>query len=125
MTLEHPHVIQLFQVTGTLKNIYIMMEHAGGLQLFHHITRGSMQKEEAQRHFRQIVCAMGCCHENSIVHGDLKVENIMVNTRGHIKLVDFGFSTKFTAGWTLYKFWGTLPSLTPEIVLWQSFRILC
>ncbi|MBZ3870879.1 Sperm motility kinase [Sciurus carolinensis] len=51
MTLEHPSVTQLFQVIGTKKHIYMVMEHAGGGELLEHIARG-MQEEEARRVFR-------------------------------------------------------------------------
>ncbi|KAG3292906.1 hypothetical protein H1C71_014351 [Ictidomys tridecemlineatus] len=45
MTMNHPNVIQLFQVIETLENVYIVMEHASGGQLSHHVLAGGMKEE--------------------------------------------------------------------------------
>ncbi|MBZ3879402.1 Sperm motility kinase 2B [Sciurus carolinensis] len=121
MTLEHPNVVQLFQVIGTEKHIYMVMEHAGGGDLQEHIARG-MQEEEARRVFRQIVCAVGYYHDRGIVHRDLKPENIVLDTRGDIKLIDFGAASRFRAGQKLRRFWGTLPYLAPETVVGEEYE---
>ncbi|MBZ3889912.1 Sperm motility kinase 2B [Sciurus carolinensis] len=122
MTMNHPNVIQLFQVIETLKNIYIVMEHAGGGQLFHHVPAGGMQEEEARRLFKQLACAIGYCHEKGIMHQDLKPENIMVDAKGNIKLIDFGLSTKFMAERKLNRFWDTLAYLAPKIILQKEYK---
>ncbi|RWS18449.1 sperm motility kinase 2B-like protein [Leptotrombidium deliense] len=81
-----------------------------------------MQEEQARRVFRQIVCAVGYCHDQGVVHRDLKPQNILVDARGHVKLIDFGFSSRFTAGQKLTNFWGTPAYLAPEVVLWQAYE---
>uniref|UniRef100_A0A8C9NZC2 non-specific serine/threonine protein kinase n=1 Tax=Spermophilus dauricus TaxID=99837 RepID=A0A8C9NZC2_SPEDA len=119
-SLEHPNVIQLFQVIRTRENLYMVMEHAGGGQLLERIPPGGMPQEEACRLFRQIVCALGHCHDKGIVHRDLKPANIMLDARGHVKLIDFGLSARFTAGHKLNDLWGSLAYIAPETVLKQE-----
>ncbi|XP_076711059.2 sperm motility kinase X-like [Callospermophilus lateralis] len=110
-SLDHPNIIQLFQIIETQRNIYIIMEYADGGQLFDHIPPGGMQEEKACRFFKQVVGALDYCHDKGIVHQDLKPENVMADARGNIKLIDFGLSTWFTSGQNLSHFWGTLSHL--------------
>ncbi|XP_047410313.1 sperm motility kinase 2B-like [Sciurus carolinensis] len=121
MSLEHPSVAQLFQVIGTEKHIYMVMEHAGGGELLMRVARG-MQEEEARRVFRQIVCAVGYCHDRGIVHRDLKPENILLDARGRIKLIDFGTATRFRAGQKVRRLWGTVPYLAPETIVQEEYE---
>ncbi|MBZ3873276.1 Sperm motility kinase 2A [Sciurus carolinensis] len=121
MSLEHPGVAQLFQVIGTDKHIYMVMEHAGGGDLLMRVACG-MQEEEVRRIFRQIVCAVGYCHDRGIVHRDLKPENIVLDARGRIKLIDFGAATRFRAGQKVRKFWGTVPYLAPETIVQEEYE---
>ncbi|MBZ3879790.1 Sperm motility kinase Z [Sciurus carolinensis] len=72
--------------------------------------------------FRGIASAVGYCHEKGIVHQDLKPENIMVDTRGNIKLIDFVLSARFMTGQTLNTFWGILSYLIHEIILWKEYE---
>ncbi|MBZ3874890.1 Sperm motility kinase 2B [Sciurus carolinensis] len=121
-TLEHPNVIQLFQVIETHRNIYIVMENAAGGELYDHVPKCGLQEEEARRLFRQIAGAVSYCHDKGVVHRDLKPENIVMDGRGNPKLIDFGFSARFTSGQKLNEFWGTLSHFAPELVLRQAYE---
>ncbi|XP_077872044.1 sperm motility kinase 2B-like [Ictidomys tridecemlineatus] len=115
-TLNHPNVIQLFEVIETHKQIYIVMEYGVGGSLFDLIPPRGMQEEEARRLFRQIASAVCYCHKMHILHRDLKPKNIVLDARGNIRIVDFGLSTMFKPGQKLTEFWGTLDYLAPECV---------
>ncbi|KAM5168998.1 sperm motility kinase 2B-like [Callospermophilus lateralis] len=121
-SLEHPNVIQLFQVIETHGNIYLVMEHADGGELLDQVPLGGMQEEEARRLFREVVYAVAYCHDKGMVHRDLKPKNIMLDANGHIKLIDFGFSTWVTPGQKLKDFWGTLSYIAPEIIQRQAYE---
>ncbi|MBZ3890591.1 Sperm motility kinase 2B [Sciurus carolinensis] len=115
MTLNHPNVIQLLQVIDTDQHVYLVMERGGRGSLFDFIPDGGMQEEEeARRLFRQITCAVCYCHKMCIVHGDLKPENIVLDARGDIRLIDFGLSTVVKPGQQQNESWGSLQGPTGD-----------
>ncbi|MBZ3883215.1 Sperm motility kinase 2B [Sciurus carolinensis] len=123
MSLEHPNMIQLFQVIETTRNMYLVMEYAEGGQLRLRIPReGGLPEEKVRRAFREMVQVVHYCHQKGVAHLDLKPENFVVDARGHIKLIDFGLSTSITPGQQLTGFRGTLLYLAPEIIQRKGFE---
>lgn len=62
--LHHPHIIQVFDVIETRDDIYIVMEHANGGELFDYIVANKRVKEkEARSFFRQVLSAVDYCHQ--------------------------------------------------------------
>uniref|UniRef100_A0A8D2CTA8 non-specific serine/threonine protein kinase n=1 Tax=Sciurus vulgaris TaxID=55149 RepID=A0A8D2CTA8_SCIVU len=120
--MEHPHVVQLFEVIETFGAVYIVMEYAGGGPLGHHIPEAvGLQEEEARRMFRQIVSAVCHCHTKGIVHRDLKLGNVLVGAGGNVKLCDFNLSHRFTAGQKFHRLCGTPSYWAPELYQCQEY----
>jgi len=57
-----------------------------------------LSEREARHIFKQIVTAVHYCHVNHIVHRDIKVENILLDSNWRVKLADFGFSSTYKQG---------------------------
>ncbi|KAM9317894.1 LOW QUALITY PROTEIN: MAP/microtubule affinity-regulating kinase 4 [Pholidichthys leucotaenia] len=115
-TLNHPNIIQLFEVIETEKTLYLIMEYASGGEVFDYlVAHGRMKEKEARAKFRQIVSAVHYCHKKNIVHRDLKAENLLLDADSNIKIADFGFSNEFTAGSKLDTFCGSPPYAAPEL----------
>ncbi|XP_047390880.1 sperm motility kinase 3A-like [Sciurus carolinensis] len=120
--MEHPHVVQLFEVIETFGAVYIVMEYAGGGPLSQHIPEAvGLQEEEARRMFRQIVSAVCHCHTKGIVHRDLKLGNVLVGAGGNVKLCDFNLSHRFTAGQKFHRLCGTPSYWAPELYQCQEY----
>ncbi|XP_034024557.1 MAP/microtubule affinity-regulating kinase 4 isoform X3 [Thalassophryne amazonica] len=115
-TLNHPNIVQLFEVIETEKTLYLIMEYASGGEVFDYlVAHGRMKEKEARAKFRQIVSAVLYCHQKYIVHRDLKAENLLLDADSNIKIADFGFSNEFTAGSKLDTFCGSPPYAAPEL----------
>nr|AAI70235.1 Ser/Thr protein kinase PAR-1B alpha [Xenopus laevis] len=114
--LNHPNIVNLFEVIETEKTLYLVMEYASGGEVFDYlVAHGRMKEKEARAKFRQIVSAVQYCHQKLIVHRDLKAENLLLDSDMNIKIADFGFSNEFTFGNKLDTFCGSPPYAAPEL----------
>eukprot|EP00003_Mantamonas_plastica_P005792 TRINITY_DN1472_c0_g1_i6.p1 TRINITY_DN1472_c0_g1~~TRINITY_DN1472_c0_g1_i6.p1 ORF type:complete len:660 (-),score=250.51 TRINITY_DN1472_c0_g1_i6:729-2426(-) len=95
--LSHQNIIQLFDVMLDSKNCYLVMELAQGGDLWGRVSDDSGFDEETARYFfQQIVAGVSYCHQHSIVHHDLKLENLLLDAEDNIKICDFGLSVAIT-----------------------------
>ena len=101
-------------------NIYLVMELVQGGELFALLRRmKQMEESEAKFYVSQVLLALEYLHNLDIIYRDLKLENLLIDSRGFIKLIDFGFAKRVdssTKSWTLC---GTPDYLAPEVILAQ------
>lgn len=118
--LDHPHIIKLFETMElTLQGtpiICAIMELAEGGELFDRVNNEPLIAEAVcRRWFRQLISALEYSHAHFIIHRDLKLENVLLDSKDNIKLADFGFSTTLTAGQLLRTACGSMVYTAPEI----------
>ncbi|KAI8830851.1 hypothetical protein BC829DRAFT_423361 [Chytridium lagenaria] len=114
--LNHPHIVRLYEVIDTPKELYLIMEYAAGGEIFDYlVAHGRMKEKDARRHFRQIISAVEYCHNLHIIHRDLKAENLLLDVNMNVKIADFGFSNQFNPGQRLNTWCGSPPYAAPEL----------
>jgi serine/threonine protein kinase len=79
-------------------------------------------EKSAKIYFRQLVQAIAYCHRQNICHRDIKLENILINEEGRIKLIDFGFSQMCNNKTRLSIHCGTPPYMSPEITSKSTYN---
>lgn len=122
-TLCHPHIITIYEVFENKDKIVIVMEYASQGDLYDYICdKRNISEREARHFFRQIVSAVHYCHQNGIVHRDLKLENILLDGNGNVKIADFGLSNLYHGDEYLQTFCGSPLYASPEIVNGRPYR---
>ncbi|KAI7853292.1 kinase-like domain-containing protein [Circinella umbellata] len=122
--LHHPYIVNLnTPVVLDDHYYYLMMEYVSGGQLLDYIiSHGKLKEKHARRFARQIISALDYCHRNSIVHRDLKIENILISRTGHVKIIDFGLSNLFSTSSLLSTFCGSLYFAAPELLSGKAYN---
>ncbi|NXO74893.1 NUAK2 kinase, partial [Sitta europaea] len=122
-SLNHPHIIAVHEVFENSGKIVIVMEYASRGDLYDYISeRQRLSEQEARHFFRQVVSAVYYCHKNGIVHRDLKLENILLDAGGNIKIADFGLSNVFQQDKLLQTYCGSPLYASPEIINGRPYK---
>lgn len=93
--IDHPNIVKLYDVIEDDKSIMLALEYIQGGSLKEYLKKKSNHKiseAEACAHFGQIVDAVRYLHLKKIYHRDLKLENILLDYKKDIKIIDFGYS---------------------------------
>lgn len=91
---RHPFVVKLYYAFQDHEKLYLILEYAQGGELFHHLAMERMFSEDvAAFYMAEMVLALEHLHQNvRVIYRDLKPENCLLDTEGHLLLTDFGLS---------------------------------
>ncbi len=116
-SLKHPFITSLIYSFQTVDRLCLVMEYVNGGELFFHLSREKKFSECKARFYCAEICyAIGFLHQNQIIYRDIKLENILLDSQGHIKLADFGLCKMNMDHQAITRtFCGTLEYLAPEV----------
>lgn len=94
LALEHPNLVKLYDSGETAEGLpYILMERLQGTTLEEHLARKSpLPNEEVLKFLEQLCSALQYLHQQTIVHRDVKPENIFLTQNGQLKVMDLEIS---------------------------------
>ncbi|OHT15177.1 Serine/threonine-protein kinase Sgk1 [Tritrichomonas foetus] len=119
MKMRHPFIIGLHFAFQTKTKFYLGLDYAPGGELYNHLDEvGTFPVDQVKIYIAEIALALDYMHSIGIVYRDLKPENVMLDSKGHVRLTDFGLSKdlSLTGDNSTSTFCGTPDYLAPEIV---------
>ncbi|KNC81270.1 AGC/PKA protein kinase [Sphaeroforma arctica JP610] len=118
--IDCPFIVQMIEFFSDKKSLYFVLEFINGGEMFTHIHRNRYFTSDVARFFAaETVLAFEYLHNLDIVYRDLKPENLLIDSRGHLRITDFGFAKRVAdRTWTLC---GTPEYLAPEIILSKGY----
>ncbi|KAH0543469.1 hypothetical protein FGG08_002234 [Glutinoglossum americanum] len=121
---RHPFVVKLYYAFQDLEKLYLILEYAQGGELFTHLAMERMFSEDvASFYMAEMVLALEHLHRNvGVVYRDLKPENCLLDSEGHLLLTDFGLSKVAVDGEDhCNSLLGTIEYMAPEVILGNNY----
>ncbi|XP_040158397.1 serine/threonine-protein kinase N isoform X5 [Anopheles arabiensis] len=121
-TMRHPFLVNLFSCFQTDQHVCFVMEYAAGGDLMMHIHTDVFSEPRAVFYAACVVLGLQYLHESKIIYRDLKLDNLLLDTEGYVKIADFGLCKEGMGfGDRTGTFCGTPEFLAPEVLTETSY----
>ena len=113
--LEHPNIVNIYDVGNEDDTYYIVMEYVEGITLKSYIEgKGQLSFKESVSIAIQVARGIEAAHNKGIIHRDIKPQNIMISTDGKVKVTDFGIAKAASSNTISSDVMGSVHYVSPE-----------
>ena len=113
--LEHPNIVNIYDVGSEDGLYYIVMEYVEGITLKTYIEKkGQLSFKESASIAIQVARGIEAAHGKNIIHRDIKPQNIMISTDGKVKVTDFGIAKAASSNTISSDVMGSVHYASPE-----------
>eukprot|EP01098_Paradermamoeba_levis_P003892 TRINITY_DN1721_c0_g1_i1.p1 TRINITY_DN1721_c0_g1~~TRINITY_DN1721_c0_g1_i1.p1 ORF type:complete len:416 (-),score=130.17 TRINITY_DN1721_c0_g1_i1:91-1245(-) len=115
--ISHPFIISLRYSFQTKEKLYMILDFVNGGEIFTHLKKeGRFSEERVRFYAAELSLALGYLHSHNVAYRDLKPENVLLDSEGHIRITDFGLSKEVEKTIGTTTFCGTPEYLAPEVL---------
>lgn len=113
--LEHPNIVNIYDVGSENGLYYIVMEYVEGITLKTYIEKkGQLSFKESASIAIQVARGIETAHDKNIIHRDIKPQNIIISTDGKVKVTDFGIAKATSSNTISSDVMGSVHYASPE-----------
>lgn len=121
--IRHSNIIRLFECFESPKHFLMVTEYAGGGDLLQYVKKNKkLTEEHAKTIFKQIIYGLGHCHCRSVLHRDVKLDNVLLDGEEGVKICDFGVSRIMKKNKVIQEQCGTPAYLAPEVIADEGYH---
>ena len=123
--VEHPFIVKLHYAFQTEGKLYLVLDFKRGGDLFTRISKEhnwTLKEQDVRIYIAELVLALEHLHKLGIIYRDLKPENLLLDSDGHIALTDFGLSKENLDDRKSYSVCGTWEYMAPEVLCGKGYN---
>jgi serine/threonine kinase 32 len=121
--VNHPFICNLRYSFQDIEYMYLVVDLMSGGDLRFHISRKTFTEDAVRFWIAELGCALRYVHGQNIIHRDIKPDNVLLDSDGHVHLTDFNVASDIIPGKRLTSKSGTLAYLAPEVYAGNGYDI--
>lgn len=122
--IDHQFIVKCLMSFETSSYLFLFLEHCSGKDLSAYLDEeGCFSEKKARFYLCECIAAIESLHKKGIIYRDLKPNNIMLTSDGHVKLIDFNLSKAgfFSSSHKTGSFCGSYAYMPPEILTHKNY----